>query len=98
MRRNCKRHEKIIKEAQGNAFKAEICALENNQPLPRRSSLLPLTPVMIKGTLRSNTRLQYSTDLPAEVKFPVILPKKTHVTKLVVKFYHESEGHRMGVN
>ena len=68
--------EKIIKEAQRNAFEAEICALENNQLLPRRSCLLPLTPVMIEGTLRSNTRLRYSTDLPAEVKFPVILPKK----------------------
>ena len=90
--------EKIIKEAQRNAFEAEIRALENNQPLPRRSSLLPLTPVMIEGTLRSNTRLRYSTDLPAEVKFPDILPKKNHVTKLIVKFYHESEGHRMGVS
>ena len=90
--------EKIINETQRNAFEDEIRALENNQPLPRRSSLLPLTPVMIKGTLRSNTRLRYSTDLPAEVKFPVILPKKNHVTKLIDKFYHESEGHRMGVN
>ena len=53
---------------------------------------------MIEGTLRSNTMLRYSTDLPAEVKFPVILPKKNHVTKLIVKSYHESEGHRMGVN
>ena len=85
-------------EAQRSAFEVEIRALENNQPLPRRSSLLPLTPIMIKGTLRSNTRLRYSTDLTAEIKFPIILPKKNHVTKLIVKYYHESEGHCMGVN
>ena len=49
---------KIIKEAQRNAFEAEIRALENNQPLPRRRSLLPLTG----------------------------------------QFYHENDGHRMGVS
>ena len=54
---------------------------------------------MIEGILRPNTRLRYSTDLSAKVKFPVILQKKNHVTKLIVKCYHKgaSEGHRMGV-
>ena len=72
--------------------------MENNQPLPRRSSPLSLTPIMIEETLRSNTRLRYSNDLPVEVKFPFILPRKNHVTKMIVKYYLESEGHRMGVN
>jgi len=90
--------EKIIKETQGDAFKNEIVALQNDQSLPRKSSLLTLTPILIEGILRSNTRLRYSNNLPAEVKFPVILPKKNQATRLIIKYYHESEGHRMGVN
>ena len=57
-----------------------------------------LTPIWKDGLLRSNTRLRYSEDLSEEVKYPIILPKRHPVTKLIVKHHHESEGHRMGVN
>lgn len=90
--------EKIIKETQCAEFREEIEALKQSQPLPRKSSILPFTPMMINGILRSNTRLRHSSDLSPDVKFPIILPKKNHVTALIVKYYHESEGHRMGVN
>jgi hypothetical protein len=33
-----------------------------------------------------------------EVKFPIMLPKKNHVTGLIVKYHHETEHHEMGVN
>ena len=46
---------------------SKLKSVQNNQPLPRISSLLQLKPVMIEGTLRSNT-MRYSTDLSAEVK------------------------------
>lgn len=32
------------------------------------------------------------------MKCPIILPKRNQVTGLIVKYYHESEGHRMGLN
>ena len=88
----------IIREAQNEAFSDEVAALSRSQPLPRKSTLLPCTPILINRILRSNTRLRHADDLPADVKFPVILPKKHHVTRLIVQYYHESEGHRMGVN
>ena len=88
----------IIKEAQNEAFSDEVAALSRSQPLPRKSTLLPCTPILIDRILRSNTRLRHADDLPADVKCPVILPKKHHVTRLIVQYYHESEGHRMGVN
>ena len=50
------------------------------------------------GILRSNTRLRYSTDLPDETKYPILLPKKHHVTELILKYHHETEGHEMGLN
>ena len=90
--------ETIIKETQRESFREEISALKSNQSLPKKSSLLPFTPIMIEGILRSNTRLRHSDDLPAEVKFPIILPKKNHVTRLIVKYHHERENHQMGVN
>lgn len=55
--------EKIIKETQGTEFREEIEALKHSQPLPRKSSILPFTPMMINGILRSNTRLRHSSDL-----------------------------------
>ena len=87
----------IIREAQGEAFSEEIGALRKNQTLPRKSPLLPSTPILINRILRSNTRLRHSDDLSNDVKFPIILPKRNHVTRLIVK-HHESEGHQMGVN
>jgi len=46
---NTTKSEKIIKETQGDAFKMR--SLQNNQSLPRKSSLLTLTPILIKGIL-----------------------------------------------
>ena len=90
--------EKIISEAQNDAFSEEIKALANEKELPRKSSILPFTPMVIDGPLRSNTRLRYSNDLPDETKYPIILPKKQPVTELVVKYHHETEGHELSLN
>ena len=88
----------IIREAQSEAFIDEIGALIKNQTFPRKSTLLPSTPILINRILRSNTRLRHSDDLSDDVKFPIILPKRNHVTRLIVQYHHESEGHQMGVN
>ena len=50
------------------------------------------------GILRANARLRQSDNLAEETKFPIILPKKHPVTRLIVKYHHEIEGHEMGVN
>ena len=88
----------IIKEAQKEVFNEEIIALTARKELSKRSHLLPLTPMLAGGLLRSNTRLRRSDDLAADTKFPIILPKKHHVTQLIVKYHHEMESHEMGVN
>ena len=88
----------IIKEVQKEVFNEEIIALTARKELSKRSHLLPLTPMLAGGLLRSNTRLRRSDDLAADTKFPIILPKKHHVTQLIVKYHHEMESHEMGVN
>ena len=62
-------------------FSDEIGALRKNQSLPRKYVLLPSTPILINRILRSNTSLRHSDDLSDNVKFPVILPKRNHVTR-----------------
>ena len=90
--------EQIIKTAPQECFPDEIRALEDNKPIHSKSTLLKITPKLYGRLLRSNTRLRYSDDLPEETKFAIILPKNHIVTKLIVKYHHEREGHEMGVN
>ena len=40
----------------------------------------------------------FAEHLPHDVKFPVILPRGHHVTKLIVKYYHEIANHSAGTN
>ena len=87
--------EKVISEAQNDAFSEDIKALASGKELPRKSYILPFTPMVIDGLLRSNTRLRYCNDLPDETKYPIILPKKYPVAELVVKYHHETE---LGLN
>ena len=93
-----KAEERIIKDAQYDAFNEEIKALVGGKELPKKSSILTFTPMVTDGILRSNTRLRDSDDLPEETKYPIILPKKHPVTELIVKYHHETEGHEMGLN
>ena len=73
-------------------------ALRRNKQIQRGSALASFNPVLVDRVLRSSTRLRHADDLPYEVKCPIILPKRNHVTRLIVKNYHESEGHQMGLN
>ena len=48
--------------------------------------------------MRSDSRLQYAEFLPNDVKFPIILPRRNRVTKLIVKSYHGLRKHNAGTN
>jgi hypothetical protein len=90
--------EKIIQEAQSECYPGEIEALKQNKTLPKKSTILTFTPILMDGLLRAHTRLCYSEAVPNSVKYPVILPKKHPVTELIIKYHHEKEGHQMGLN
>ena len=79
-------------------YSAEIEPLRRNKEILRGSTLAPFHLVLVNGILRSNTRLRHADDLQYDVKCPIILPKRNHVTGLIVKYYHELEGHQMGLN
>ena len=48
--------------------------------------------------MRCDGRLKYAEFLPQDARFPIILPRKNCVTKLIVKHYHEKDNHPGGTN
>ena len=89
----------IIREAQQEAFCEEYKALVKDKTLPSNSKLLGLKPVLDEdGLLRSDGILRYADYLPFDVRFPIILPRRSPVTRLIVKSYHDRSNHSAGTN
>ena len=83
----------IIRQSQRIAFAQEITALEAGEPVPRYSRLQPLSPQLDKeGLLRVGGRLR-NAPLPEETRHPVILPRDSRVTTLIVVSVHEKLMH-----
>ena len=89
----------IIKTVQQKAFREEYDALTLKKLLPSKSKLICLEPVLDEdGIIRANTRLQHAEYLSYDTKYPVILPRKEWVTKMIVKWYHEKANHAAGTS
>ena len=84
----------IIKEAQKEAYQEEYDCLQKGKSIKSNSKILVLAPQIDEaGIIRCNGRLQYSTYLPHDVKFPIILPKNSKLTRLIVQHFHEKFDH-----
>ena len=93
----------ILKLVQRDAFPDEIVALEENSRTKKRkgkavikkiSSLFRLDPFINEyGLLRVGGRISKSTELSKDAKHSVILPKKGHITSLVICHVHEKIAH-----
>ena len=84
----------IVRIVQSEAFPHEITQLRHDQPLTAASPLSPLRPFLdVNGQLRVGGRLKHSA-LPEKVKHPVILPKKSPVSQLVARHFHEKCHHQ----
>ncbi|MEW8544200.1 MAG: hypothetical protein AB2693_11760, partial [Candidatus Thiodiazotropha sp.] len=89
----------IIKQTQRTEFNDEWIALAHGKPLSKSSKLIGLQPKIDEdGLMRSDGRLKYAEFLSFDVRFPIILPRKSSVTKLIVKEYHEKGKHVSGTN
>ncbi len=98
----------IVKAVQSEAFSKEIELLKplksnhaNRQGVKSRkaclkktSSLCRLDPFIDnKGLLRVGGRINRA-DTPYHIKHPVILPRKGHVTALIIRYYHQRINHQ----
>ena len=61
--------------------------------LKKESSLTRLDPFVQEGLLRVGGHLSCADDLSEETKHPVILPRKCHVTNLIIQQLHERLAH-----
>ena len=89
----------VIKSAQREAFPEEYLALQRRKELPKNSKLLAFRPRLDEeGQMRCDSRLKYAEFLSYDACFPIILPRKHQVTKLIVKHFHEEGYHASGTN
>jgi hypothetical protein len=93
---------KIVKHVQQQCFQDKIRVLEMTAAdgqgsskvdlIMKKSKLRKLSPILVDGVLRVGGRLERSS-MSFDVKHPMILPQHHHVTELIIRDYHSSEGH-----
>ena len=98
----------IMKAVQGEAFRSEIellkslelnkanrkCVKSRKACLKKTSSLCRLDPFIDEtGRLRVGGRIDRA-DAPYHVKHPVIIPRKGHITSLIIRYYHQQICHQ----
>ncbi|KAK3748971.1 hypothetical protein QZH41_006839 [Actinostola sp. cb2023] len=100
----------MMRLVQNEAFQDEVRILSSNnahrEPEDRKatkdhkksmrqsSSLYRLDPFLDKeGLLRVGGRLRHAS-LPYEAKHPVIVPRKGHVTSMIIRHFHERTAHQ----
>ncbi|XP_006819072.1 uncharacterized protein LOC102802310 [Saccoglossus kowalevskii] len=86
----------VIRYVQQQHFSREIIALQKDQVVSKSSKLCKLNPVMSGGLLRIGDRLG-KAELLYDVKHPVVLPKESPVSNLILQQIHKDVGH-MGRN
>ena len=65
---------------------------EDSTQVKKSGSLRSLDPILANSVLRVSGRLSLESTA-FEAKHQIILPKKDHVTNLVVEYYHQISGH-----
>ncbi len=84
----------LVKFVQWQEFGDEMNILRNDEhPVASKSAIYKLDPFMDKnGVLRVGGRLRNSS-LNYETKHPMLLPKKGHITDLVIRDQHNNLKH-----
>lgn len=89
----------VIVDAQRSVFSHEYALVLTGKRLPLKCELLSLNPkIDDDGLMRCDSRLQYAEHLPYRTRFPIILPKKSVITKLLISHYDALGNHALGIN
>ncbi|XP_055622147.1 uncharacterized protein LOC129765749 [Toxorhynchites rutilus septentrionalis] len=92
----------LLRSVQAEAFGDELKILIRNRnrstsewmQLEKSSALYKLTPLVDEhNIIRMEGRTEKAEFLPFDLRFPVILPREHHVTRMIVQNYHERFGH-----
>ena len=85
----------IVNYVQQQSFQEELSELSYARidgTVKKSSNLYKLDPILVNGTMRVGGRL-HRAPIEDDAKHPIILPKKHHVVKIIINFYHEISGH-----
>ena len=82
-----------VRVEQRRHFGKDVSCLEKNKSLPPSSTLRQLVPFLdADGLLRITGRL-VNAETTSDAKHPLILPSNSHLTSLLVKWYHQQNHH-----
>ena len=103
---NCRRRisDRTLGELLGELLstelkRAEIQLIRHRRPISPSSKIIGLQPKLDDdGIMRSDGRLRHAKFLSFDVRYPIILPRKSWITKLIVKHFHEQGQHASGIN
>ncbi|XP_046556807.1 uncharacterized protein LOC124266041 [Haliotis rubra] len=87
--------ESIVQYVQSQHYSAEICDLQqkrNSRQIKHYSSLRKLDPILSRGILRVGGRID-KAELSYDSKHPIILPKNSPITEVIVRDGHKRVGH-----
>ena len=84
----------ILRLVQARAFQEDIQALQQKNPnMKKNSQLSKLCPFIDdNGILRVGGRIK-EADVPYEVKHPIILPRRSTITNLIIEHHHQQLQH-----
>lgn len=84
--------EAITRLVQRQHFREEYMALKEGRQVKCNSSLATLSPILTDGIIRVGGRI-HRAPITFEAAHPVILPKSSPVSVLIVCYYHQVLGH-----
>jgi hypothetical protein len=86
-------HNVIVKLVQQEAFPDEYNCVVKNKPLPKSSPLIKLNPFLdADSIIRVGGRL-VNANIFYNKKFPIVIPKRHHITNLIVEREHLRQLH-----
>eukprot|EP00794_Sanderia_malayensis_P011498 gene11498-12693_t len=84
----------IIKCVQQLCFADEFESLQSSEHTVKgTSSLRKLDPIVKNGILCVGGRLKHAPYEYEHMKHPAILPKRHHVSDIIIRHFHETSGH-----
>ena len=82
----------IVKVIQKRCFNLDYDTLRKREGVSKCSNLLRLSPIMRDEIIRVVGRLQHAP-ICSDEKHQIILPIKHHISDVIIRHYHTSNGH-----
>ncbi|KAL7827059.1 hypothetical protein SRHO_G00327770 [Serrasalmus rhombeus] len=82
----------VISYVQNSSFHEEVEALQKGKQVKLTSTISSLDPILENGILRVGGRFNKMA-MPISQQHPAILPKNSHISRLIMRHIHQTLGH-----